>query len=237
MADGFQQTRFETSLHERRPASRVAALIWIVFLICGSSCALMRDEPVQLNIEARHYGGPDRIIPKRVLVLPFFNETEYKEQGSTVGEAFGQALCDRGCFEVIPLPEDDAEMMSLLKPYTTGRFPMEVLMELGSWYRADAVLMGCLKRYDPYSRPKIGLQADLISVYNGSVLCSVSGLLDSGEDRVARDLVSYYNNHHQHSHDESLSEWRGILSSPRMYARYACYRFVEALYPQPISDG
>lgn len=236
MTDRTQRSRIESSRNTNRSAAGWVVL-GIALLACGASCTFLPEKPVQLNIEARHYGGPNRIHPKRVLVLPFFNETRYKEQSDDMAQAFGQALCDRGCFEVIPLPSDDAEIMAMLKPYSSGRIPLDVLMELGSWFRADAVLMGCLRRYDPYTRPKIGLQADLISVYNGSVLTTVSGLLDSGEDRVARDLVSYYNAHHRHSHEESLSAWRGIVASPRMYARYACHRFVEAMYPVPQIDG
>lgn len=213
--------------HGRCHVLLIAALLPVM----AASCEMVQPKPVHLNIEARRYSSDASTPVKRVLVMPFYNETEYKDQGVLVGDTFSQILAERGCFEVVPLPREDEEMVELLQPYITGRVPMEVLMELGSWYRADAVLLGCLKRYDPYTRPKIGLKADLVSVYNGSVLRTVHGLLDAGEDNVARDLVNYFEQHHRHSHDQSLSEWRGLMASPRMYARYACHRFIEALYP------
>jgi hypothetical protein len=198
------------------------------------ACHLMQSKPVHLDIESRAYPQDVSAPLKRVLVLPFYNETEYTEQGPMVEQAFSQALSERGCFEVVALQPEDTDLIDPLKPYSSGTFSLTVLMELGEWYRADAVLLGCLKLYDPYHRPKIGMKADLISVYDGSVLRTVNGVLDSGEDDVARDLVNYFDENHNRSHEESLYEWRCILNSPHMYARYACNRFVNAMYPETL---
>jgi len=200
----------------------------VILVLALAGCHLLRSEPIRLDIDARTFPEDRLTSVLRVLVLPFSNDTAFESQGKVVEEAFAQELAQRGYFEVIRIPDEDTDLFVALEPYTTGRIPLDLLIELGEYYRTDAVLLGCLKNYDPYIRPKIGLKADLVAVRDGSVLRSVHGLLDSGEEMVTRDVKAYYEN--QLSQECSLYEWRRVTASPETFARYACNRFVNALY-------
>jgi hypothetical protein len=201
-----------------------------LFLVLASAgCAIMEEEPIVLDIDSRAYAQDATTHLQRVLVLPFSNRTEYKHQAKLVEETFARELAGRGHFEVVMIPEEDTEFVGTIEPHTTGRFPLTLLIELGQYYKTDAVLLGSLRSYDPYVRPKIALKADLISVLDGAVLRSVNGVLDTEDEMVARDVENYYEE--VLLQDHSLFEWRRVTASPEMFARYACNRFVNALYP------
>lgn len=207
------------------------AFLGIVGLVCLLPCChMLQDKPIHLNIDSCTYPEDQKTLVSRVLVLPFTNETEYPKQGEMVERTFSRTLADQGEFEVITLPPEDYDLLGNIDPYRTGRFSLRMLIELGQWYNVDAVVLGCIKTYNPYVQPRIGMKADLISIRNGAVLRAVDGTLDSGEDMVARDIVRYFEENHNYSHEESLFEWRSIIQSPQMFARYACHRFVHELY-------
>ncbi|MFH1999884.1 MAG: hypothetical protein ABIK28_09395 [Planctomycetota bacterium] len=193
-------------------------------------CQMLEEKPIKLNIEACTYPADRQTKVSRVLVLPFNNESGFPKQGEMVEQTFSRALAEQGQFEVISLPSEDHDLMESLDPYKTGRFSLSMLIELGQWYNVDAVMLGCIKTYNPYCQPRIGMKADLISIRSGAVLRAVDGTLDSGEDMVAHDIIRYFEENHNFSHEESLFEWRSIIQSPKMFARYACHRFVNELY-------
>jgi hypothetical protein len=209
-----------------------ARIPWaILFLaLAATGCAIIEEKPIVLDIDARAYAQDSTARVQRVLVLPFANRTDYENQSRLVEETFARELAGRGHFEVVMIPEEDTEFVGTIEPHTTGRFPLTLLIELAQYYKTDAVLLGCLRSYDPYVRPKIALKADLIAVHDGAVLRSVSGVLDTEDDMVARDVMNYYEDVLQQ--DGSLFEWRRVTASPEMFARYACNRFVNALYPE-----
>ena len=59
---------------------------------------------------------------------------------------------------------------------------------------------------------------------------TVNGILDARDSMVTRDVQNYFLE--ECSHQDSLFEWRRVTSSPEAYTRYACHRFVDALYPE-----
>jgi len=200
-------------------------------LITSPCCGIFSaTPPPKLDIDARIYPADEYTAVKRVLFLPFSNETSYKNQGEIVEEAFAREFTERGCFEVVNLPPEDEKLAQALNPQSRGTFSLTVLIELGEYYKVDAVLLGCLRMYEPYPPPMISLKADLIAVHNGEILRTVSGLLDAGKENVARDISLYYSTHC--SQDDSLFEWHKVTSSPSMYADYACHRIIKAMYPE-----
>jgi hypothetical protein len=198
------------------------------YFLTGAGCLLLEEErPIQLDVQGRAYPANEYTAVKRVLVLPFTNETSYQNPTKLVREAFIQKLRESTCFEVVSLSEEDKRIMESLHPYTTGDFPLSLLIEIGDCYKVEAVFLGCLKMYNPYAPPVIGLKADLIAVHSGALLRSVNGLLDARDESVARDIQEYYVN--QLTDNDSLFEWRIITSSPQLFARYACDRFLRAM--------
>jgi hypothetical protein len=208
---------------------RMARWVGLFLLaLAGAGCHLLREEkPIFLNIQGRTYPAESYTSIKRVLVLPFSNESAFQDQADLVHEAFVQKLRECNYFEVVTLPRDDERMMHSLHPYTTGNFPLSVLINIGDCYHVDAVFLGCVKVYNPYVPPRIGLKADMIAVHNGALLRSVNGLLDARDESVSRDIIRYYERHL--IDNDSLFEWRIITTSPRLYARYACHRFLGAM--------
>lgn len=214
--------------------AHLAVLLALLILIGG--CRLFEEEPVILDIDTRTYPEDGYTAVQRVLILPFSNETPDPVSMEVVEEAFARDLADRGCFELITLPRSEYPFLDSQELSRAGRFPLTVLIELGNLYHVDAVILGSLKIYNPYAPPAIGLKADLISVRTGAVLRTVNGLLDARDSNVHRDIVRYYEEQMSRGED-SLFEWRLVTTSPSVYARYACNRFLNAMYPEKIKKG
>jgi hypothetical protein len=215
----------------RKPSALGAALIAPALCLCLSGCHLFprKQGPVVLDIRAKTYSNQNQSV-KRVLLLPFINKSEYEERADSVAAEFGRALSERGLYEVVMLPPEDEELVEALRPFSTGRISASLLIDLGTCYHVDAVVVGCLKTFEPYSPPVISMKADLISINNGATLRTVSGVLDARDAMVVRDVKNYFQT--ECAHQDSLFEWRRVTYSPEMYTRYACHRFVDALYPE-----
>ena len=101
--------------------------------------------------------------------------------------------------------------------------------KIGILKKVASAYPGSVKMYSPYAPQMIGIKADLISVHNGSILRTVNGLLDVREDMVGRDLAKYFENNC--SYEGSVFATHLLLTSPELFASYACSRFVDAMYP------
>jgi len=215
--------------------TKKTAIIWMLFfliLLTPQGCALFKsfdDKPIELDISARIYPADSSTAVKRVLIYPFSNESSFKNQTRVVADAFSEALAQQGCFELALISEADEKTFKNLDSSSTGRFPLSLLVELGSYFKVDAILVSNLKMYNPYNPQVISIKADLISVHNGKVLRSLNGIVDAGTDMVTRDIIKYY--YDECSRDSSLDDYNLISLSPKLYARYASHRFVNAMFP------
>lgn len=206
----------------------------LVLLTFNSGCELLRlfskDEPAPLAINARIYPADQATAVRRVLLYPFGNQTQYKDQTPIVTEALQRAIAKQGCFELVSVAPEDQETYKQINTSGTGKFPMSLLIELGALYHVDAILVGHINIYNPYDPQALGIKADLISVFNGKVLRSMQGFLDANSISVSNDIIKYY----QEDCDSrgTIETWRLIRLSPTMYADYACHRFVRAMFPK-----
>ena len=217
---------------------RSLALSASLLSVILTGCALLRKEPPpRLDISARTYPVDGSRAVRRVLFLPFANQTEYRDQEKVAEKAFAEACARRRLFEIVLPPPEAEKHLRNCRPSRDGTFPATLLVELATRYKVDAVLVGTLKLYDPFAPPILGIKADLISVYDGAVLRSMDGVLDARDRDVIRDIDRYCRD--ACSASSTLFDDHLVVTSPEMFARYACDRMVGAMFPEqkPASKG
>ena len=195
-----------------------------------SSCH-MRDhylgeptpEPVTIPIS---YRAPtvDGFKIRRVLVLPFRDDTAHPEHDGGIQRAFVDALNRRQVFEVVELDRHTLGASAEQEFRLSGKISKRALMELARTYGADGVLYGSVTRYRAYEPMAVGLGVYLVSAGAGDLVWDANGLFDSSDSRVIRDVHHWYDTEVDRS--DHLERWRSVLMSPARFGAYACSRIV-----------
>ncbi|MAG56844.1 MAG: hypothetical protein CMJ83_11175 [Planctomycetes bacterium] len=162
---------------------------------------------------------------RRVVVLPFRDDTVHPESADGAQHALIDALNRRQPFEVVALDRSvftarDEELWS-----TTGRVKKDTILRLSRRYHADGVLYGTVTRFRPYEPMTFGLRIALVSTGAGDLIWEANALYDAQDARVAQDVHHWYDTQQADSHQ--LESWRSVLMSPTRFIGYACARIVE----------
>jgi hypothetical protein len=167
----------------------------------------------------------------RVLVLPFNNETSFPHVGEEVQNSLVTEWQQMGLFEVVPAPVDMPVALAHVVR-ENGRFNEVVLIQLARMYRADAIVMGTVTQYSPYTLPRLGLALQVISPGDATVAASVDGLWDAANLTIAQRARAYYRQHTKPRDEPFTVEL--VLESPQLYQRFVCCEAVSVLiHPTP----
>ena len=89
--------------------------------------------------------------------------------------------------EVVPLPTDAREDDELNASLAHGRLSTDAMVRLCDRYALDAVLVGSVTAWRPYTPPHLGMRTQLVSVHSGAPIWAILGapvlvlmLMDSG---------------------------------------------------------
>jgi hypothetical protein len=164
---------------------------------------------------------------RRVVLLPFRNETPFPDDSEMIREALAKQLTMRGRFEVIPLPGEVRDLERFEEARPAGTFGKKTLLEAHRRFKADAVLFGTVTRYHPYEPIVLGLKLDLVNTGAGDVVWSAEALFDASLGWIAQDVEAFYCETLRET--DSLEGWRSLLASSRLFADYACHRIAASL--------
>ncbi len=168
---------------------------------------------------------------RRVLVLPFLNETEYTRVAEEVRTALAGELQRQGLFEVVLAPTDDSGRLSAAV-HRGGRFDEAVLIDLALQSHADVIIHGIVTQYGLYPRPRIGLVLQAVAPQQAKVVAAVDGVWDTTDAGVAERCRTYYRqrprplppfirNHVIATDDVFAGEI--ALDSPALFQRWVCW--------------
>jgi hypothetical protein len=199
-------------------------LALLVLLVAVAGCET--TSPPAEDPEMELYRSREASSVRRVLVLPFAPETEFPDQAPMVTARFVQAL-RRGTFTVLPLPDEELTAALAEDVRLRGTIRAEDLVELEREYRADAVIIGTITRFDPYAPQELGLDIKAVSTRTGAVLWSAERLFSASSHSVAEDALAWYDRYIEKTGSEFGPEV--VLLSPKAFARYACSRITDPL--------
>ncbi|MBP3960901.1 hypothetical protein J8F10_37240 [Gemmata sp. G18] len=201
-----------------------------------------RPPPAPPTFSQYHLEGWQWENVRRVVVLPFRNESGYTRAGEEARDAFTAELQRAGRFEVISTPVDDRALLAA-QVRCGGRFDEVLLYEIALATNADVVVHATVSNYSPYPRPRLGLVIQAVGSQEGKVVASVDGLWDSTDlaiaERVrihyrerARERPPWVRNHVIAADDSFASEL--ALDSPILFRRFVGREAVLTLLGLPV---
>lgn len=199
---------------------RLAPVLLLALAACNWFGAPAGPMPVN------HYFADERDLSsvRRVIVLPFAAAGDLVADTELVRAAFLDELQKLQRFEVVPLPAAAPEDERLYKSLAHGRIATKELVELGTRYRVDGLILGTVTSHRAYLPPHLGLRLQLLSIHSATTVWAAEGLYDAGDGAMRADLEDYAATFA--AEEASLHGTEINLISPRKFARYVCNRLV-----------
>lgn len=161
---------------------------------------------------------------RRIMVLPFAQESGVQADCTKVRDAFVAELQKLRRFEVVPLPGDAREDDELNASLSRGRLSTDAMVRLCNRYHLDGVFVGSVTAWRPYTPPHLGMRTQLISVHSGAPIWAVDAIYDSSDRTTIGDLRHYVE--HTQQDDGNLHGWEMNLVSPSKFTTFVAHRFV-----------
>ena len=191
----------------------------ILTLLAVTGCAIPR-----FSVYRAPDFAPTRV--RRVIALPFQQETEDVAVGNQVRAALAAEIQAAGRFEVVPAPDRLTAALAA-QARRTGRFDQVFVAELGRRFGADALMLGTVTAYRPYNKPLLGLKVQIVDTEHGRVLWAADGLWDTSLRHVVERVRSHYVK--RHPMWDQLDGWKITRLSPARFHRFVAYELVEAM--------
>lgn len=171
----------------------------------------------------------------RVAVIAFWSNDGVGRSAALVADAAAAALRELGLHEVVLVGAERRRALLPEDVLLANRLSADLLLRLRDALRCDAVLLGRVEQFDGYDPIAIGLSMHLISCADGEKLWEATGHLDGGRTEVQADLRDWWERSAGRG-SAGPAGWRGVLSSPQAFARYATDRLLWTL-PARDEDG
>jgi hypothetical protein len=176
---------------------RVFICVWVLAILVG--CARSAVEPKRINFGLSSFFQPEKV--NRIAIMPIKSERAAAKIADRIRDELTVQILKLDRFEVIDrykvdqlLEEEGVESAQL-----TG----EIAKKLGSKLKANAVIVGEIREYQPASSgpipapllknllsrpPAIAIYLRMVSVENGMTIWTVSDRFDGG-DRSLQELA------------------------------------------------
>ncbi len=172
--------------------------------------------------------GPGIAEIRRAVVVPFAREDPAAEFLTQLERTFISELQKERRFEVVPLSEQDAGLLSAAIR-RDGRFGVEALLELSRRYRADAAVVGTVTRFRAYEPLALGLKAEIVSARTGEVVWSAEASFDCAEERTIAGIRRYHDAFGNRDQATDVSGWRHYTASVTAFTRFVCHEVAATL--------
>jgi hypothetical protein len=198
-------------------ARRFAGLL--VVCLGAAACAHLSPPPPPPVISRYRAPGVDWASVRRVVVMPLDNQSDEPEAADDIRGVLAAELQAMGRFEVI-MAAPDCDPIEADPVHVSGRFREPELFAVALRYHADAVLIGSVTQYRPYTPPSVGLSLELVSAAEAVVVASLDGVWDSRDSGTAFLAREFYL--HALNPGHSLIDPEKILTSPTLYQKFVC---------------
>lgn len=192
-------------------------ILAFAFAACGAA-----HEPKAINSWLAE--PADLANVRRIMVLPFGQESGVQADCNKVRDAFVAELQKLRRFEVVPLPSDASENEQLNRSLSRGRVSSDALVRLCNRYAVDGVFLGTVTTFRPYQPQQMGMRTQLVSVHSGAPIWAVDAIYDTTERTTISDLRHFVE--HTQRDDGNLHNWEMNLISPQKFTSFVAHRFV-----------
>jgi len=168
----------------------------------------------------------DSYVLRRVGLIVHAEMELTAEQERQLQAAFFAEFSASTPYEIVQLRESDLVEIPTSKPYRTGWYRTQTVIDTTRRYRLDGILVGTVTDLQFYSPQRIAVQFDLVAAETGIVIWASSAHLDSARKDVREAMHSW-------ADDEmggiARDDWRLVLISPRRFARFAARQVARVL--------
>jgi hypothetical protein len=147
----------------------------------------------------------------------------------TMTDAVCRAIRDRKLFHVDVLRQSEP-VCRVLPLEKRDAYTYRDLMEMRQRLNCDAVLFGCVDRFEPYPHMEAGIYLRLLDLTRGRLVWGVDHVWDTGQKSVERRLRDFY--YATAGSEQEPAEWRLALMSPRAFCRFVAFEIARTL-PDP----
>ncbi len=199
-----------------------ASLLAIAAALPFAACTSQPHRPKVIN---SYLAEPaDLANVRRIMVLPFAEESGVQADCTKVRDAFVAELQKLRRFEVVPLPADARENEELNTSLARGRLSTDAMVRLCNRYALDGVFLGTVTAWRAYTPPHLGMRTQLVSVHSGSPVWAVDAIYDSSDRTTIGDLQHFVETTQRD--DGNLHGWELNLLAPNKFTTFVAHRFV-----------
>lgn len=170
---------------------------------------------------------------RRVVIIPFFNESQYPDAADKVTKAFGMEIEKLHRFEIVAPGRYEKELRAC-NIFQDGKFDRTKVYVAAKALGVQGVLYGCVKQYRPYKPLVVGVKAGIIRAETGEMVWAVDDVYDASQQDVANRAYMY-----SYKKIEPIDNGRGdlILTSMRMFTAFVCRELVSSLQRAQAAMG
>jgi hypothetical protein len=208
-----------------------------VLLICALLSLSGCDIPFFSRSKSPHHEllsshtTPQATTVRRVAVLPFYLAQDVGRSAAAMNESMPAALRELGLHEVIAASVTQRDLLLPDDPLAANHLTTDQLLKLRDALHCDAVLIGRIEQFDSFDPISIGVSAHLVSCLDGSVPWSATGNFDGHRQDVQDEIEDWYGRS-SGTENGSISGWKSVLQSPRLFTRYVADRLALSI-PMP----
>lgn len=169
--------------------------------------------------------APKRVSPgyDRLLIVEFADQVPYRGVGTQFASILGDTTSDMtGTVDAIVVGKSDLGMDSPSTILNRGRMPLDLLKKARDRFDADALLIGEMTSFDPYSDPAVSTRGKLFDVGNGVVIDEFSNRWDATDEDVKDAVQEYYDANR--GRDSMEFGPNVYLTSPRYFLHFVAHQ-------------
>ncbi len=212
----------------RAPAGAIAAA-----LVAGVLLAGCMSQEMALRVLGKKYHtenfylspDPADTALKKVILVPFYNETNIGEAATEITQTFRVELEKLHRFEIVTAGQFEKDLIAQ-NVFATGKFSQTDLYMVCRSLNAQGVIFGTVKQYRPYRPLLLGAKAFLVRAETGKVAWAVDDVFDATRKEVCNGAILYFYKKIEPPDDEQS---RVALSSMKYFAAYVCHELVRSL--------
>ncbi len=191
----------------------ILLLVGMAFLLC--SCGTMSRRP------RKHVQLPY----KRLVIVQFADQPPYSNEGDRFTKLLAEKILQEGA-DVDPVIVKPGEigMESVTKLLRRGAIPVDVLRKAAKQCNADAIMIGKITHFNPYSDPSVGLNLKVFNVGDATLISSVTDRWNAASPEVRDGIHEYYDDYRDRS--ECRFGPNLMTTSPRYFLFFVAHTVV-----------
>lgn len=175
-----------------------------------------------------YYINPNKslIAVGRAVLIEMDNESTYPQISADMTEALFRALQKKQLFSLAVIHQTDPAWKSLQLD-TNSQYTLDQLSAMRKTLKCNAVMVGTVTTYQPYTHMTIGIRLKLVDLSDGQLLWAFEQVWDATDKITAKRIENYL----QAQIRDGFAPLRGDLLaiSPLKFVKFVAYEVAETL--------